>query len=124
MPFCRLRLTAPKLPRGDYPAEPKSLGEHIKKRRIDLGLLQRQVAKQLGVDKWTVLNWERGKTAPDVRYYPGIITFLGYNPLPTPRDTFPEQLKAARQAWKLLADREGVERRYWANEAGKWIEKG
>jgi DNA polymerase-3 subunit chi len=33
-------------------------------------------------------------------------------------------LEAARQAWKLLADRDGVERHYWANEAGKWIEKG
>lgn len=49
---------------------------------MDLGLLQREVAQQLGVDKWTVLNWERGKTSPDVRYYPAIIEFLGYNPFP------------------------------------------
>jgi len=34
-----------------------------------------------------------------------------------------ETLEAARLAWKLLAGREGVERHYWANEAGKWIEK-
>jgi DNA polymerase-3 subunit chi len=33
-------------------------------------------------------------------------------------------LEAARLAWKLLAGREGVERHYWANEGGKWIEKG
>jgi DNA polymerase-3 subunit chi len=33
-------------------------------------------------------------------------------------------LEAARQAWKLLSGREGVERHYWANEAGKWVEKG
>ena len=33
-------------------------------------------------------------------------------------------LETARQAWKLLAGRDGVERRYWANEAGKWVEKG
>jgi DNA polymerase-3 subunit chi len=32
-------------------------------------------------------------------------------------------LEAARQAWKLLAGRSGVERHYWANEAGKWVEK-
>mgnify|MGYP000445102040 CR=1 FL=1 len=32
-------------------------------------------------------------------------------------------LEAARLAWKLLAGREGVERHYWANEAGKWVEK-
>jgi DNA polymerase-3 subunit chi len=32
-------------------------------------------------------------------------------------------LEAARLAWKLLAGREGVERRYWAQEAGKWVQK-
>jgi DNA polymerase-3 subunit chi len=33
-------------------------------------------------------------------------------------------LEDARLAWKLLAGREGVERRYWANEGGKWVKKG
>jgi DNA polymerase-3 subunit chi len=32
-------------------------------------------------------------------------------------------LEGARLAWKLLAGREGVERRYWAREAGKWVKK-
>ena len=32
-------------------------------------------------------------------------------------------LEAARLAWKLLAGRDGVERRYWANDGGKWAEK-
>ena len=32
-------------------------------------------------------------------------------------------LEAARLAWKLLSGREGVERRYWAQEDGKWVEK-
>ena len=32
-------------------------------------------------------------------------------------------LEAARLAWKLLAGREGVERRYWAQEGGKWVKK-
>lgn len=35
-----------------------------------------------------------------------------------------DSLEGARLAWKLLAGREGVERRYWANEAGKWVKKG
>ena len=33
-------------------------------------------------------------------------------------------LEGARLAWKLLAGREGVERRYWAYEDGKWVKKG
>ena len=32
-------------------------------------------------------------------------------------------LEGARLAWKLLAGRESVERRYWAQEAGKWTKK-
>jgi DNA polymerase-3 subunit chi len=35
-----------------------------------------------------------------------------------------DTLEAARLAWKLLAGREGVERHYWANDGGKWAEKG
>ena len=32
-------------------------------------------------------------------------------------------LDGARLAWKLLAGREGIERRYWAREDGKWLQK-
>ena len=32
-------------------------------------------------------------------------------------------LEGARLAWKLLAGREGIERRYWAQENGKWAQK-
>jgi len=32
-------------------------------------------------------------------------------------------LEGARLAWKLLAGREGIERRYWAQEDGKWVNK-
>lgn len=32
-----------------------------------------------------------------------------------------ERIAEARQAWKALADRDGVERRYWKqNDAGRW----
>ena len=33
-------------------------------------------------------------------------------------------LQPARAAWKSLAGRDGVERRYWAREDGKWVKKG
>lgn len=32
-------------------------------------------------------------------------------------------LEGARLAWKLLAGRDGVERRYWAQEGGRWVNK-
>lgn len=34
-----------------------------------------------------------------------------------------EHLGEARQAWKLLSGREGVERRYWAREDERWVNK-
>jgi DNA polymerase-3 subunit chi len=34
-----------------------------------------------------------------------------------------DTLEGARLAWKLLAGREGVERRYWAQDAGKWVKR-
>ena len=34
-----------------------------------------------------------------------------------------DALSAARLSWKLLSGREGVERRYWAREDGKWVKK-
>ena len=35
-----------------------------------------------------------------------------------------QTLEGARLAWKLLAGQEGIERRYWAQENGKWVQKG
>ena len=34
-----------------------------------------------------------------------------------------DTLEGARLAWKLLSGREGLERRYWAQEGGKWMRK-
>jgi DNA polymerase-3 subunit chi len=33
-------------------------------------------------------------------------------------------VEEARLTWKLLAGRDGVERLYWANEDGRWVNKG
>jgi DNA polymerase-3 subunit chi len=34
----------------------------------------------------------------------------------------PERIDDARQTWRLLGQREGVERRYWRQDGGKWLE--
>jgi len=45
-----------------YPKEPKSLGEQIRKVRMDKGLMIKELASQLGVSEDTVINWEiRGR---------------------------------------------------------------
>jgi DNA polymerase-3 subunit chi len=34
-----------------------------------------------------------------------------------------QALEGARLAWKLLSGREGVERNFWAQEDGRWVQK-
>jgi DNA-binding XRE family transcriptional regulator len=47
---------------------------------LDLGLLQKEVAAQIGVDEATIYNWEANRNQPAVRLIPRIIQFLGYGP--------------------------------------------
>ena len=67
---------------------------------MDLSLLQREVANQIGVDETTITHWERNATTPPIRYIPAIIQFLGYDPLP-PANSFSERLATARQTLGL-----------------------
>ena len=57
-----------------------SLGDHIRARRLSLGLLQRDVATLMDVNPATIANWEKGRTEPPVAFLPRIMAFLGYCP--------------------------------------------
>ncbi len=50
-----------------------------------MGPEQKAVATRIGVTAGTVYNWENGRTEPEGRFFPPLIEFIGYNPLPTPR---------------------------------------
>lgn len=41
----------------------------IKKRRVELGLTQDQLASEIGVSKNTILNYEKGKVIPDSKQH-------------------------------------------------------
>ena len=47
-------------PVKNYPANPNTIGEHLRKKRIDLCLMQKEVAKIIGVTESTIWNWEHG----------------------------------------------------------------
>lgn len=70
--------------------------DHLKKWRLDLGLFQKDIALQLGVNESTVLNWENNACAPAIRFIPRIIEFLGYDRCPAPQ-SLPERLVAKRR---------------------------
>ncbi len=56
---------------------PHTLGEHLKKQRMELGLKQREIQTRFGLDKETYANWEKDRCQPAMRHWPGIIEFLG-----------------------------------------------
>ena len=82
-------------PLSTPPVELRTIGDHLRKRRLDLGLVQSEVAAQLGVTTFTVTNWEINRTVPAVRCHPGLIRFLGYVPFAV-GETLPERLRAGR----------------------------
>ncbi len=95
LPFHHLTIITAHPKKPGYPKTLVTIGDHIRKRRLDLGLFQRQAAAQIGVDEASIWNWEKGGVKPEIRHLPGIIRFLGYNPLPEPTD-LPAQLVWAR----------------------------
>ncbi|WP_298435062.1 helix-turn-helix transcriptional regulator [Geobacter sp.] len=81
-----IAITLQKQPLPGYPEHPLTIGEYIRKKRMDLGLLQREVAEIIGVTESTIWNWEHG-VEPELQYNPKIIDFLGYIPFDCPDDT-------------------------------------
>ena len=75
---------------------PKTIAEHLKKRRYALALDQLGAASILNVVPATYGTWERGQRKPTDCMFPLIQAFLGYSPDPAPT-TFPERMIAKRK---------------------------
>ena len=65
-----------------YPERPVTIGEHIRRKRMDLKLFQADLAKLFGVCEDSITGWESGRSVPLIQFYPELIQFLGYYPLP------------------------------------------
>lgn len=77
---------------------PTTIGEHIRKKRIESRLLQADIAKILNVSEDCITYWENNRSTPQIQYFPHIIRFLGYSPLEFDETTFGGRLTAYR--WK------------------------
>ena len=97
--------------------ELQTLGEHIKRRRLQLGIHQKDAAHIFRVDTNTILNWEKGYTTPENHQTPTLIKFLGYDFEPPCPASIPEHLKAYRREFGLshrqAAKRIGVDPSTW-----------
>jgi hypothetical protein len=67
------------------------------KRRLDLCRNRKETARDLVIDAVSLKNWEERRTEIEIRFYPRIIQWLGYDPLPTP-STRRQQIEIERTA--------------------------
>ncbi len=81
LPFCKVVLHAQKPRQMGYPTEPKTLGQHLKKRRMDMRMSQKKVATLLGISREVYGQWEADHISPRVSSMPKVIDLLGYAPL-------------------------------------------
>ncbi len=102
-----------------YRDPPQTLGDHLRRRRLGLGLLQKDVARKLCVGEWTYLKWEHDRAFPAIRIWPRFIGFLGYYPFKT-RQTLGERLLVKRRSLGL--SRKRAARHLGVDEAtlGRW----
>ncbi len=85
IPKYSIDIPRPIIPPKCYPANPKTRGEHIRKKRLDCNLKQSEIARIIGVSESTIWNWEHG-SEPDVKHVPSIIKYLGYVPFDKPEN--------------------------------------
>jgi len=128
LPFYPISLTASKPKSSEYPKELKTVGDHLRARRLDLKLLQKDVGQRIGGSVSDVWNWENNRAIPVVKFMPAIIAFLGYNPMPKP-EGIPAQLVWYRKGkgWtqKVFATALGVDQSTMARwERGRRVPKG
>lgn len=99
--------------------EPVTLGDHLRRRRLELGLYQKDVAIQIGVTASTIWNWEHGWTV-ELRFIPRVIEFLGYNPIPCPSDLLP-RLAWYKQVNGLTLEKLGEEMGRDPEQLADWL---
>ena len=124
LPFCHFTLKARKpLPKA-YPRELVTIGDHLRKKRLDLKLFQKDVAKIIGCNVCNIRNRENNYSEPVLKFIPKIIDFLGYAPYDVSKLTFGERIKIARESKGLsirgLARELGVDpKTIWSWENNK-----
>jgi transcriptional regulator with XRE-family HTH domain len=94
---CEIVLWAKKPPSKPYPKELKTTGDHLKKRRLELNMLQKELAERLGTTICTVRNWEKNRSSPSLIFIPKIIQFLGYVPYDAQTQDFGKKIAARRR---------------------------
>ncbi len=79
-----------------YIENPKTIAEHLRNKRLKIGITQAKVAKMLNVSEDTITYWENSRVEPQIHMYPRIVEFLGYNPFPVDESTLSGRIRKFR----------------------------
>ena len=101
MPFCKVTLKCQKPASIAYPKKLKTLGDHLRKKRLDLRIQQEEVAKKLNTSTTSIYNWENNRTSPSLYSIPKIIKFLGYIPASLKARSLGEKIATSRRLLDL-----------------------
>jgi transcriptional regulator with XRE-family HTH domain len=63
-----------------YHENPRTLGERLRKRRLELQMSQVEAGKRLGVKGARFGTWERDDIGPQAEFAAAIRSFFGYDP--------------------------------------------
>lgn len=91
-PFCQIMLKAQKplkdwYTKSFYRQQLKNIGLYLRNKRLEAGISQEKMAKNLNTSVVSIRSWEHARTIPNIRYLPKLIEFLGYDPLETGKKT-------------------------------------
>jgi DNA-binding transcriptional regulator YiaG len=123
LPFCHVTLRGQRRAGRAYPVNVRTVGDQIRKVRMEARLTQKEAAAKIGVEVSTLRQWEWNRHSPSVRQLPSVTAFLGYVPFP-PGESLPERLTSYRRALGLsrpgLAARLNVDvTTVWRWESGR-----
>lgn len=104
--------------------EPQTLGQHIKKRRLELRLTQKGAAARIGVTAGTIFNWENEVGRPRIEHSPAIRDFLGYDPIPGSPGTIAERLRDSRRRLGWSQARAAREAKVHPSTWSSWEARG
>jgi len=123
LPFCHFTLKAQKPLPEAYPQKLRTIGDHLRKKRLDKKLLQKNVAKIIGCDACSIWNWENNYNEPALKFIPKIIDFIGYLPYDVSSLTFCHRIKRIRQSLGMTGRKLAKELRIHPDTLYSW-EKG
>lgn len=79
------------------------MGDHIRARRLERGMLQYDIAADLKITVGTLISREKNRRMPQISAYQDFFIFLGYNPVESPNSqrTFGDRLVLIRHSLEI-----------------------